>query len=114
MSARILVIDDDPVVRDALMKLGKAQLGDKTMLDTLIPFTDAFGVGADAGATIPTAWAGALDAARAGMESTSGMVAARGRSSVLKERSLGTQDPGATSVYYVLRAVGEVFRASCT
>lgn len=100
--------------KDALMKLGKAQLGDKTMLDTLIPFTDSFGIQANTGATIPVAWAGAVDAARAGMESTSGMVAARGRSAVLRERSLGTQDPGATSVYYVLRAVGEVLRMSCT
>jgi dihydroxyacetone kinase len=99
--------------RDALMKLGKAQLGDKTMLDTLIPFTDAFGAQASDGATIPAAWAGALDAARAGMESTRDMVAARGRSAVLKERSLGTQDPGATSVYYVLRAVGEVLAKAC-
>ena len=52
--------------RDALMKLGKAQLGDKTMLDTLIPFTDAFGVGADAGATIPTSSATATASAISG------------------------------------------------
>ncbi len=99
--------------QDALMKLGKAKLGDKTMLDTLIPFTEAFGAQAGAGATIPAAWGGALDAGRAGMESTKDMVAARGRSAVLKERSLGTQDPGATSVYYVLRAVGEVLQREC-
>lgn len=100
--------------KDALMKLGKAQAGDKTMLDTLIPFTEAFGARASEGATIPVAWAGALDAACAGMEATRDMVATRGRSAVLKERSLGTQDPGATSVYYVLRAVGEVLQRECT
>jgi dihydroxyacetone kinase phosphoprotein-dependent L subunit len=100
--------------QDALMKLGKAQRGDKTMLDTLLPFSEAFGSASSSrGATIPAAWASALDASRAGMESTSQMVAARGRSAVLKERSLGTQDPGATSVYYVLRAVGEVLMAEC-
>ncbi len=98
---------------EALMKLGKAQVGDKTMLDTLVPFTTAFGEAVSGGASITSAWKQALSAAQAGMESTKDMVAKRGRSSVLKERSLGTADPGATSMYYVLTAVGAVLSDAC-
>jgi dihydroxyacetone kinase len=99
--------------QEALIKLGKAQAGDKTMLDTLIPFTESFGVAAGGGSSLADAWQTALEVARAGMESTSQMVSKRGRSAVLKERSLGTQDPGATSVYYVLREIGAVLNAAC-
>ncbi len=97
----------------SVASLGKAQLGDKTMLDTLIPFTRAFGEAAAAGTPLAQAWQSALPAARMGMESTKDMIASRGRSAVLKERSLGTQDPGATSMYYVLEAVGRVLAEEC-
>ncbi|MCA9909647.1 MAG: dihydroxyacetone kinase subunit L [Anaerolineae bacterium] len=98
---------------ESVAQLGKAQLGDKTMLDTLIPFTQAFGEAAATGTPLAETWQSALPAARAGMESTKDMIGKRGRSAVLKERSLGTQDPGATSMYYVLEAVGRVLAAEC-
>lgn len=100
--------------QEAVMKLGKSQAGDKTLLDTLVPFTTAYGEAASAGATLTAAWLSALGAARTGMESTRDMISKRGRSAVLKERSLGTQDPGATSVYYVLQAVGDVLQSHCS
>ncbi len=98
---------------EALARLGKAKAGDKTMLDTLVPFVDAYGAAAASGASITAAWGQALPAARAGMEATRDMIAARGRAAALRERSLGTQGPGATSIYYVLSAVGEVLAADC-
>jgi len=98
---------------EAMMKLGKGQAGEKTMLDTLIPFAAAYGEAADQGLSVRAAWEKALPAAEAGMRSTAQMIPKRGRSSVLREKSLGTQDPGATSIYYVLEAVGRVLAEHC-
>ncbi|MDZ4764811.1 MAG: dihydroxyacetone kinase subunit DhaL [Chloroflexota bacterium] len=98
---------------DAIIKLGKATAGDKTMLDTLIPFAAAYGQAAQTGASVRAAWETALPAAQAGMESTAQMIAKRGRAAVLKDRSLGTPDAGATSMYDVFAAVGRVLVAHC-
>ena len=92
-----------------LQRLGQAQPGDKTMIDTLAPFCAALNEAAARGAAIPIAWAAALPAAQTGMLSTVDMVSRRGRASRLGERSRGVQDAGATSIYYVLRAFGEGF-----
>ncbi|MCC6613436.1 MAG: dihydroxyacetone kinase subunit L [Anaerolineae bacterium] len=97
----------------AVAQLGNTRVGDKTMLDTLSPFAEAYGNAAATGASISAAWAQALPTARLGMEITRNMIATRGRASVLGERSRGTQDPGATSMYYVLAAVGDVLAADC-
>ena len=97
----------------ALARLGKAQLGDKTMLDTLIPFVEAYGAAVEAGAGLSAAWQQALPAAAAGRDSTKDMVSKRGRSAVLKDKSLGHLDPGAASMYYVLEAVGGVLAEQC-
>jgi dihydroxyacetone kinase len=92
-----------------LQRLGQAQPGDKTMIDTLAPFSDALEAAAADGASLPGAWTAALPAAKAGMEATTDMVSKRGRASRLGERSRGTPDAGATSMYYVLQAFGEGF-----
>jgi dihydroxyacetone kinase len=97
----------------ALMKLGKAQVGDKTMIDTLDPFVKAYGAAVEAGAGVSDAWQQALPAAAAGRDSTKEMISKRGRSAVLKEKSLGHLDPGAASIYYVLEAVGAVLADRC-
>ena len=89
-----------------LQRLGEAQPGDKTMIDTLAPFGTALNQAAGSGASIPQAWAEALPAAAAGMLSTVDMVSRRGRASRLGERSRGVQDAGATSIYHVLHAFG--------
>lgn len=91
-------------------RLGQAAPGDKTMIDTLAPFGAALTEGIEEGARLRDAWAVALAAAEMGMRSTVEMVSQRGRASRLGERSRGHQDAGATSMYYVLRAVGEVMR----
>lgn len=91
-----------------ITKLGKAKVGDKTMIDTLDPFVLAFNEAARGGASITAAWNTALTAAEAGMQSTADMISKRGRSSRLGERSRGTLDPGSVSTYYVLKAVADV------
>jgi dihydroxyacetone kinase-like protein len=78
---------------------GKAEVGDKTMLDTWSPavraFTDAEGRGED----LRGAARAAAEAAEGGMKGTIPLVARKGRASYLGERSAGHQDPGATSSY---------------
>lgn len=90
-----------------LQRLGQAEVGDKTMIDTLAPFSSALTAAAERGLSPADAWLVALPAAEQGMASTTDMISRRGRASRLGERSRGTQDAGATSMYYVLRAFGE-------
>ncbi|MBZ0275329.1 MAG: DAK2 domain-containing protein [Anaerolineae bacterium] len=99
----------------AMMRLGKAKVGDKTMIDTLDPFVRAFAeaVSQDAAVSIPAAWKAALPAAEKGMQSTVDMVSKRGRSSRLGERSRGGLDAGSVSMNYVLRAVGAALDEGC-
>ncbi|MDR1019954.1 MAG: dihydroxyacetone kinase subunit L [Synergistaceae bacterium] len=85
-----------------ITSLGKSQAGDKTMVDALQPAIDALRAGAPDGE--PAAWKAAVDAAQKGMEDTIPMLAKRGRSSYLGERSIGHQDPGATSIFYLVSA----------
>lgn len=105
---------DTPAVTAALqagakmvMRLGKAQPGDKTLLDALQPFVDALAA-QPPDQPLAAAWMAALPAAHQGAEATSAMVAKRGRSAKLGERSLGHPDPGATSLVYLLQAMGDV------
>jgi dihydroxyacetone kinase phosphoprotein-dependent L subunit len=93
-----------------LQRLGQAQPGDKTMIDTLAPFSTALNEAVASGQNISEAWAAALPAAAAGMLSTIDMVSRRGRASRLGERSRGVQDAGATSIYHVLHAFGAGFK----
>ncbi len=79
---------------------GKAQLGDKTILDSLIPAGKALGSSAEP----LTALTAALEASEQGVEDTKAMQARRGRASWLQERSIGLQDPGATALFRYLEA----------
>jgi dihydroxyacetone kinase len=92
---------------NAVCLLGRAKVGDKTMVDTLAPFVHAFGVATSDGESLVVTWQKALPAAEEGMQSTAEMVSKRGRASRLGERSKGSLDPGAVSILYLLRAVGE-------
>lgn len=84
---------------------GKAVQGEKTMLDALIPARDAFQAALASGADIKTAVGRAVQAAREGVEYTKTIIATKGRASYLGERSIGHQDPGATSTLLILEAV---------
>jgi dihydroxyacetone kinase-like protein len=93
-----------------VIKRGKAEPGDKTMLDALNPALDALR-NAD-GDDVAAALQQAADAAREGMESTVPMVARKGRASYLGERSAGHQDPGATSSHLLLKTAAEAVASS--
>ncbi len=81
---------------------GKAEPGDKTMVDALLPARERCAAAARAGATPGEALRAAADAAAEGMRGTTPLVARKGRASYLGERSAGHQDPGATSAWLLL------------
>jgi phosphoenolpyruvate---glycerone phosphotransferase subunit DhaL len=84
---------------------GKAQLGDKTMVDALVPAVAAFGQAAQESKLMLEAMQKAVAAAEQGMKDTIPMQAKKGRASYLGERSVGHQDPGATSAYLMLKSL---------
>jgi dihydroxyacetone kinase-like protein len=92
----------------AMSALGKAQVGEKTMLDALTPAADTLRTRTEAGADLPSALTAAREAAEAGARATIPLQARKGRASYLGERSIGHQDPGATSAALILRALEAV------
>lgn len=90
---------------DAVLRLGGAQPGDKTMVDAAVPFRDALTEASDtdAGPAITAAARVACEAA----EKTADITARLGRARVLGEKSLGTPDPGALSFSLLMTALGE-------
>jgi dihydroxyacetone kinase-like protein len=88
---------------------GKAEAGDKTMVDALLPALDALRDAQSEGAEIADALRRSADAARDGMLATIPMQAKKGRASYLGPRSVDHQDPGATSSELLLRAAAERF-----
>lgn len=91
---------------------GKAEPGDKTMIDALVPARDAFRDAVEGGASLGEALKRSADAAKEGMEATVPLVARKGRASYLGERSAGHQDPGATSSHMLLRIATETWKNS--
>jgi dihydroxyacetone kinase-like protein len=89
---------------EGVIAIGQAKPGDKTLLDTLKPAVDALSDACRDGKSLSEALARFEKAARAGMESTTNMVAKVGRASRLGERTRGHQDAGATSCFFVLLA----------
>jgi dihydroxyacetone kinase-like protein len=86
---------------------GKAEPGDKTMLDALIPGREAFAAAVAEGASFDVALRRSADAAEEGMKATVPLVARKGRASYLGERSAGHQDPGATSSHLLLQVAAD-------
>lgn len=93
---------------DALMALGKAGLGDKTMVDALLPFTESLERSTGAGDPLATAWSEAADVATRAAAATADLRPRLGRARPLAERSLGTPDAGATSLALVARVAADV------
>lgn len=91
---------------------GKGVAGEKTMLDSLIPAIDAIKKDIAEGKTMTVALEDAEKAAWDGVEYTKTIIATKGRASYLGERSIGHQDPGATSMAYLLQAAKEVAQKS--
>jgi phosphoenolpyruvate---glycerone phosphotransferase subunit DhaL len=86
---------------------GKAKRGEKTMIDALEPAVQAYSAALAAGQDTKAALAAAADAAEEGMRATIPLLATKGRASYLGERSIGHQDPGATSSALLLRAAAD-------
>jgi len=86
---------------------GKAEPGDKTMLDALLPALEA--LDREAGGSFADALRASANAAEEGMRATIPLVARKGRASYLGERSAGHQDPGATSSYLLLKAAADTW-----
>jgi dihydroxyacetone kinase-like protein len=88
---------------------GKAQLGDKTMVDALTPALNALKQAVGDGADQNESLRRSASAAEQGMKDTIPLVAKKGRASYLGERSAGHQDPGATSSFLLLKAAADMW-----
>ena len=89
-----------------IAELGKADVGDKTMVDALVPFVETFNRLAGEGAGAEVGWAAAAREASAAAEATAALRPLKGRARPLAEKSVGTPDPGATSLAMVFAVLG--------
>jgi phosphoenolpyruvate---glycerone phosphotransferase subunit DhaL len=96
---------------EGIQQRGKAALGDKTMLDALLPAVAAMRGAFDAGSGLAEILERGAAAAEAGMRETIAMQARKGRGSYLGERSVGHQDAGATASYLLFKAAEDVWRS---
>jgi phosphoenolpyruvate---glycerone phosphotransferase subunit DhaL len=102
-----LLIAGEAALKGIVMR-GKANLGDKTMVDALTPAMAALKEALAAGANAAEALEKASAAAETGMKGTIPVQARKGRASYLGERSIGHQDPGATSSFLLVRTMAEI------
>jgi dihydroxyacetone kinase-like protein len=94
---------------DGVVMRGKAELGDKTMVDALTPAVVSLKESLNGSVPIGDALEKSADAAKQGMVDTIPLVAKKGRASYLGERSAGHQDPGATSSYLILQVAADTW-----
>lgn len=99
---------------EGVVARGKAEAGDKTMFDALAPACDAFDHALAGGAGLAAALRAASAAADAGRDATVPMLARKGRASYLGERSVGHQDPGATSAALLVAAASDALGVAGT
>jgi dihydroxyacetone kinase len=90
---------------------GKAEVGDKTLVDALVPFTSTLTQAVDAGASLTDAWRTAADAATRAAAATADLLPRIGRARAHGQNSVGTPDPGAISLALIVTAVGELLAA---
>lgn len=96
---------------DGIQKTGGAKLGDKTLLDALIPATESLKASAQAGDSIEVAMRKSANEAIVGAEKTKDIVATKGRASYLGERSLSYPDAGATAIGIIFTYITDKFCA---
>ena len=94
-------------IANAIQAIGKAELGDKTMIDAWLPAAQAARAAAQSNQSLPNALQHAAAAAWDGVQRTKDLIPKRGRASRLGERARGYQDAGATSAYLILKAMQE-------
>ena len=97
---------------EAVMAFGKASVGDKTLVDVLIPFANRLAIQTSQGARLPSAWSTAASEAQADADATAQMLPALGRARSHGEKALGTPDPGAISLALIVERVGAALATS--
>jgi dihydroxyacetone kinase len=97
---------------EAVIRVGRVSIGDKTILDALAPFCEALRNRLRDGESLISAWARASEAARVGATETAKLIPRVGRARPLATRSLGSPDPGAVSFALCVSAAGEAFGVS--
>ena len=104
-----LTIQDGRDIFEAIIggikQRGKSERGEKTMLDAIIPAYEAYCAAADEGKTLDECLDAMCEAAKEGVEFTKTIRATKGRASYLGDRSIGHQDPGATSSLLTMEAI---------
>ncbi len=100
--------------KNGIMTFGKAEVGDKTMVDALVPFSDALSREVMAGAPLAVAWSSAADTATSAAAATADLLPRMGRARPHAEKSLGTPDAGAYSFGLITEAIAAVLAAGDT
>jgi dihydroxyacetone kinase len=90
------------------MAYGKADVGDKTLVDALVPFSSALTHAVDAGSSLSAAWVTAANAATHAAAETADLLPRMGRARMHGRNSVGTPDPGAHSLALIVTAVGHM------
>jgi dihydroxyacetone kinase-like protein len=96
---------------EGIMARGKAQRGEKTMIDAIGPGIDVLKEAQASGEDFRSAMRRSVAAVEAGMKATIPMLATKGRASYLGQRSVGHQDPGATSAFYIAQVLLETIES---
>lgn len=96
--------------KEGIMHFGKARVGDKTMVDVLVPFSDTLNEAVAAGASLTDAWLAAAQVADKAAQDTAQLVPKMGRARPLAEKSVGTPDAGAISLALIVNTVGDLLK----
>ncbi len=97
--------------RDAVTTLGRARVGDKTLVDALVPFVETLDAEVKGGARLRDAWSRAAEAATRAADETARLTPRLGRARPLAAKSIGHPDAGAVSLALCARTVGEALNA---
>jgi len=97
-----------------IMDFGNAKVGDKTLVDVLVPFRDALTAGVDGGKSLADAWEAAATTAQQAAEETANLLPLVGRARPHAEKSLGTPDAGAVSMALIVRAIHNTLSQNTT
>jgi len=108
------VVDAVQAGLDALQTLGKAKVGDKTMIDALVPFVQELRRGVTAGERLPVAWSAAAQTSQQAADDTAQLRPKIGRARPLAERSVGTPDAGAISLALCMRTIADTLALNST
>ncbi|MDI9222422.1 dihydroxyacetone kinase family protein [Pantoea sp. EA-12] len=96
--------------KEGIMHFGKAKVGDKTMVDVLVPFSDSLNAAVTEGSSLTEAWLAAAKIADKAAQDTAQLVPKMGRARPLAEKSVGTPDAGAISLAMIVNTVGDLLK----